>query len=208
MNLRILPGYPNYAASEDGSLYSRARGRWTLLSDKSRVLCIRNKTRITSITRQKFIYCAENQINPDQVDGRRFLILSTGEVCTPSERNSRNNRIRSETQKKTARARLELTLKFTQACLDYLDGKVESMLILSYDITPFVRPMLNRYSTNKDFQSMVIDEARSQFLDALDRGAVTNPRDWIFARCRGIATEKIQRTKKLKDYDKFITKNF
>lgn len=208
MDKILLPEYPNYACDEEGTLYSKARGNWKRLSGKSRVLSIRNEKKITSITRQKFLFCAHKQISPDRVCGKSFLISSDGDVITPRERSTRNNIIHSESQKKTARARLEETLRFTKACLDYLDGKAESLMILSYDVTPFVREMLNRYSTNKVFQSVVIDEARYQFLDALDRGAVTNPRDWIYARCRGIAIEKMKRYKRIKDYDKItFTKN-
>lgn len=209
MDKLLLPDYPNYACDENGAIYSKTRGIWRRLSDTSPVISIRNENKVTSITRQKLLFCARKQISPEQVCGKSFLISSDGDVLTPRERSMKNNIIRSESQKKTARARLEQTLKFTQACIDYLDGKMESLMILSYDVTPFVRKMLNRYSTNKDFQTIVMDEARYQFLDALDRGAVTNPSDWIYARCRGLAIQKMKECKRIKDYDKLtFAKNF
>lgn len=207
MELYQLPEYPNYACSVDGSLYSKARGDWKRLNEDSRVISIRNERRVTTITRQKFQYCAYNRICPDNVDGRKFLIMPDRKVTTPSERSERNNKICSDRQRSAARSRLMSTLEFTKACLDYIDGKVDSQLLLAFDVTPFVRTMLNRYSVNKDFQAMVIDEAKSQFLDALDRGAVTNPRDWIYSRCKGIAAEKKQSSKRLKDYEGYNIEN-
>lgn len=200
-NLEQLPGYPNYACSSDGALYSKARGDWKRLSDVSRVISIRNEARVTTITRQKFKYCARFRINPDDVDGRKYLITPDCQVTDPSERSRKNNKAHSDKQRIMARAKLMSTLDFTQACLDYIDGKVDSLLLLAYDVTPFVRAMLNRYSLNRDFQAAVIDEAKSQFLDALDRGAVTNPRDWIYARCRGLAVERKHKCRRIKDYE-------
>lgn len=83
--IRTIPGYENYGLDDDGRMLSKAKGEWKeIKSSRYSVRLCQNKKQY-SVSKQKFIFCAINQISPHFKD-TKILVAKDGTLITRVER--------------------------------------------------------------------------------------------------------------------------
>ena len=82
MKIKKCPRWENYGMGDDGRFYSYRKGEWCPLKSSRNISLHRGGTMIC-VTRWKLAYCIQNQIAPDDIDGRKFLISRSGQVTHP-----------------------------------------------------------------------------------------------------------------------------
>ena len=202
MEIKKCPRWENYGMSEDGKFYSYRKGKWCPLKGSRNISLHRDGT-MMCVTRWKLAYCIQNQIAPDDIDGRKFLISRSGQVYTSSFRSINANSIRRQKDVEGAIEKLKATRDFSQLCIDFLEGKGCKVVNILHDMRGSLDLYLKRYSLIDEMRTDSIMEAEEQFFDAVRMARVSNPLNWMKGRSRGILLEKMKHFKRIQDYDKF-----
>lgn len=202
MEIKKCPRWENYGMGEDGRFYSYRKGEWHPLKSSRNISLHRDGTMIC-VTRWKLAYCIQNQIAPDDIDGRKFLISRYGQIYTTSDRSVNVNRIRRQKDVVGAIEKLKATRDFSQLCIDFLEGKGCEVVNVLHDMRGTLDLYLKRYSLIEEMRTDSIMEAEEQFFDAVRMARVSNPLNWMKGRSRGILFDKMKHFKRIQDYDKF-----
>lgn len=188
MEYKFCPEWPEYALGDDGNIYSFQKGSpYIIKADKCISLHHGGKT--ICLKAAKFRFCCKNQIAPNKIDGRQFIITNDAVIYDQSKWQEFRNKERRKKEKQSAIARLIRTKEFAEKCIDYLMGNSTEIFTFITDCHKEMHHYLRTFTTNKDNIELILAKADEQFIDALERGKVTNPRDWYYGRCRGIIAD-------------------
>lgn len=197
--IRTCPGYERYGIDENGNVVSCCRGNWVKLNPRKGVISLHGERTITCKI-AKFRWCVENQINPSKLNCVGALITSDGKIMTKSDFIARRNeyipKVRGDLPLVEKISKIQRHIDFCQASIDWLKGKPQKIMNLVYAEKENICLLL---SCNKILARYIVDEAELEMYNALDRGTVIDPYNWLIKRARGILAERKWKTKSFSD---------
>lgn len=196
MKIRIIPGYEHYGIDENNKMFSLRKGEWYPLKDTGDArqrLCLHCGTDTTTVTRAKFIFCATKQINPRKMSALRLYVDSSYNVVDKATINIKRTKDNIERLKKRKNEEVEehlnRTIFLAQCCLKAMRGEFDTLLYEIENQRGYITTILKRTGANDLFVDNAFTEASEQLIEALSRGAVSNPINWLIKRGRGIIAD-------------------
>lgn len=197
--IRTCPGYERYGVDENGNIVSCCRGNWVKLNPRKGVISLHGE-RTTTCKIAKFRWCVENQINPSKLNCVGALITIDGKIMTKSDFMARRNeyipKVRANLPLAEKISKIQRHIDFCQASIDWLKGEHHKMVDMVSSEKENICLLL---PCNKILARDIVDEAEMQMYDALDRGTVIDPYNWLIKRARGIAVERKGQIKSFSD---------
>lgn len=191
-----MPGFETYGIDDKGDFVVRARdGGWRPVHQGHAIRMLRgNKS--TTVSREKFRFCVDKQIDPTTFDARKFLVTRSGELITRPELNLRSAKIR-ESKKivPLSKEKIKDEIRWLDATLKFYDGDRGPIVILMENFhNNLVRITMSRAKVPESFADSCAVEAEYALLCALGKGSVTNPKRWLTQKSVCLCRDAIGKT--------------
>ena len=197
--IRTCPGFEKYGINDKGEIVSSCRGNWVVLNPSKGVLCLHGE-KTTTCKIAKFRYCVEHQINPLKLNCVGAIITSDGNIMTKADfmsmRNSSIHKSKLFLPVNDKIEKIQRHIEFAQAAIEWLNGNTNKMLEI---ITTEREHICSLLQCNRGLAYNIVVEAELQLFDALDRGSVIDPFNWLIKRARGILADKRKTTMRFSD---------
>lgn len=188
--IRTCPGFERYGIDDNGNIVSSCRGDWIVLAPNKGVLSLHGK-RTTTCKIAKFRWCVENQVDPTTLNCTGAVITMDGRIMTRADflahRNSYLSKVKANLPLSEKIRKIQTHIEFCQAAIDWLNGKPAKVINLVGANKEAIYSIL---SCNRSLACDVVDEAEMQLFEALDKGSVIDPYNWLIKRARGILSER------------------
>lgn len=196
MSIRKMPGFETYGIDEQGEMVVRSRdGSWRPIHQGA-AISMRNGNTCTTVTRTKFRFCIDKQINPTSFDARKYVVTKDGEFITRRELNLRSANIR-ESRKTVSISIVKIKdeIRWLDAALKFYNGDRDTLVDLMESFHPsLVKITMSRANVPKSFADVCSVEAEYALLCALGKGSVTNTKRWLTQKAVCLCREAIGKT--------------
>ena len=196
MSVRTMPGFDTYGINEHDELVVKDRRvGWRPIHQGKAISMLRGD-KCTTVSRAKFRFCVDKQIDPTTFDSRKYVVTKDGEFITRTELNLRSAKIReSKKTHATSISKIEEEIRWLNASLQFYKGNREDIIVLIENFhSCLVRITQSRAHVPESFADACSAEAEFALLSSLEKGSVTNPKRWLTQKAVCLCRDAIGRT--------------